>query len=261
MPSRAAAGLILALLGALMGAAALGPGRLHAQDAGSVEVHARLSLSAPAKRSAEAPSRSPASNAGPQTIPALIWLLPAGRPNLPFLPGGPYTLVQKHRMFSPHLLVVPVGSLVRFPNADPFFHDVFSLFDGKRFDLGLYEAGTTKEVRFSREGFSYIFCNIHPEMSAVVVALSTPLYAVANERGEFVVHDVPPGEYELHVWLEGADASSLDKLTRRVHLDVGRADLGTIPILSTPRASRPHANKFGEPYTPTPKDAYGPAGP
>ena len=77
-------------------------------------------------------------------------------------------------MFTPHILVVPVGSVVRFPNADPFFHNVFSLFDGKRFDLGLYEAGSTKEVTFSREGLSYIFCNIHPEMSAVVISLSTP---------------------------------------------------------------------------------------
>ena len=81
------------------------------------------------------------------------------------------------------MLVVPAGSLVEFPNRDPFFHNVFSLFEGKRFDLGLYEAGTTRTVRFDRPGISYIFCNIHPEMSAVIITVSTPLYAIAKEDG------------------------------------------------------------------------------
>src|SRR5262249_42774641 len=74
-------------------------------------------------------------------------------------------LLQKSKRFSPHLLVVPVGSSVEFPNQDPFFHNVFSLFEGKRFDLGLYESGSSRTVIFNREGISYIFCNIHPEMS------------------------------------------------------------------------------------------------
>ena len=60
----------------------------------------------------------------------------------------------------------------------------FLLFDGKRFDLGLYEAGSTRSVVFSRVGVSYIFCNIHSEMSAVVIALDTPLYSIADpQRG------------------------------------------------------------------------------
>src|SRR5207248_4414797 len=85
-------------------------------------------------------------------------------------------LVQKNKTFGPHLVVVQVGSAVEFPNQDPFFHNVFSLFEGKRFDLGLYESGSTRSVVFNRAGVSYIFCNIHPEMSAVVVALNTTYY-------------------------------------------------------------------------------------
>ena len=85
-------------------------------------------------------------------------------------------------MFTPHLLVVPVGATVAFPNADPFFHNVFSLFDGKRFDLGLYEAGSSRNVHFERKGISYIFCNIHPQMAAIVIALTTPLWATAAGR-------------------------------------------------------------------------------
>src|SRR6185437_12993401 len=77
-------------------------------------------------------------------VAAVVWLEPLGDTLvLPFTPQGHYTLLQKNRTFMPHLQVVPVGSVVQFPNADPFFHNVFSLFDGKRFDLGLYEAGST----------------------------------------------------------------------------------------------------------------------
>jgi len=116
--------------------------------------------------------------------PAVLWLKPLpGTSSQTFLPNGRYTLLQKNRMFTPHLLIVPIGSEVHFPNADPFFHNVFSLFNGKRFDLGLYESGTDKEVMFSREGVSYIFCNIHPEMSAVILVLSTPFYATAKSLG------------------------------------------------------------------------------
>src|SRR5579863_7197048 len=90
--------------------------------------------------------------------PAVLWLSPLpGTPSRPFLAGGRYTLAQKNRTFVPHLIVVPVVSEVFFPNLDPFFHNVFSLFNGKRFDLGLYEAGATKQVTFAHEGVSYIF--------------------------------------------------------------------------------------------------------
>jgi hypothetical protein len=143
--------------------------------------------------------------------------------------------------------VVPVGSSVAFPNADPFFHNVFSLFDGKRFDLGLYEAGSTRSVVFSRVGVSYIFCNIHSEMSAVVIALDTPFYGVADSRGMFRIEGVPDGDYSLHIWIEGQAQSSLEQLTRRVHISGPIAALGDI------RAVKPkgqHLNKFGRPYEP-----------
>jgi hypothetical protein len=149
-----------------------------------------------------------------------------------------------------------VGAVVEFPNADPFFHNVFSLFDGKHFDLGLYEAGSTKSVKFSREGVSYIFCNIHPEMSAVVLALSTPLFAVADAENGFVLRDVPPGDYNLHVWIEGAPPSFLEEQTRRVHLGSGMVDLGQIAAPASEAGSMSHTDKFGKPYTPEPPSIY-----
>ncbi len=197
--------------------------------------------------------REPASNAV-KTPPAVIWLNPLPADNARPVTPGTFTLLQKNKMFTPHLLVVPVGSSVAFPNADPFFHNVFSLFDGKRFDLGLYEAGSTRSVVFSREGVSYIFCNIHSEMSAVVLALATPYYGILDPNGGFRVTDVPAGDYDLHIWIEGQRQSSLDRLTRRVHIAGTIVDLGEI------HADHPeqpeHLNKFGRPYEPEPPPIY-----
>ena len=178
----------------------------------------------------------------------MIWLQPVRTAAAPIVTPSNFTLLQKNKMFTPHLLVVPVGSSVAFPNADPFFHNVFSLFDGRRFDLGLYEAGSTRSVVFSREGISYIFCNIHSEMSAEVIALSTPYYGLADPQGRFHLKDVPPGEYELHVWIEGQKQSSLDRLSRRVHIAGDSADLGEIN--AGPPDQQQHLNKFGRPYEP-----------
>lgn len=175
--------------------------------------------------------------------PAVLWLKPL-QGKVDFPPSDKATLLQKNKMFHPHLLVVPVGSTVSFPNADPFFHNVFSLFDGRRFDLGLYEAGSTRTVAFTREGISYIFCNIHPDMSAVVLSLVTPYYAIADTKNSFRIADVPEGDYELHVWVEGRRG---EKPPRRVHITQGAINLGDIET-GKREESQDHLNKFGKPY-------------
>jgi hypothetical protein len=228
-------------------AAVVGQGAISAQSMPSEKSDAELRL------------RIVSSLPGPRrSVPAVIWLEPAASTStLPFVPHGHYTLLQKNRTFIPHLQVIPVGSVVQFPNADPFYHNVFSLFDGKRFDLGLYEAGSTKSVVFSRAGVSYIFCNIHPEMSAVVITLSTPLYAVADAADSFVLRDVPAGDYKLHIWIEGVPQSMLEGLGRSLHFSPGsKLDLGELsaPIPRSKVAT--HDNKFGSAYGQDPISPY-----
>jgi plastocyanin len=180
----------------------------------------------------------------------VVWLEPLDPKNespLENVPEQHPSLTQKNKSFDPHVLVVRVGSVVDFPNRDPFFHNVFSLFDGKRFDLGLYEAGSTRHVRFDRAGVCYIFCNIHPEMSAVVIVVDTPYYAVASGSGSFSIPSVPAGRYQLHVWDERSLPETLNHLTRDVTLSAGQPSLGTILI---PEADLPlaHKNKYGRDY-------------
>ena len=165
-------------------------------------------------------------------------------------------LVQHNKTFQPHVLVVPVGTVVDFPNRDPFFHNVFSLFDGKRFDLGLYEAGASNSVRFDRLGVSFLFCNIHPEMSAVVVAVDTPYYALSDRKGNLTIQNVPDGKYELHVWYERSLPDDLKNLTRAVTIASASRDLGTIQVPENPSFTPAHKNKYGQDYAPPPTPSY-----
>lgn len=181
---------------------------------------------------------------------AVLWLEPMSPTGeLPPAAAGPFRLEQKNRAFAPHLLVVPVGATVSFPNDDPFFHNVFSLYNGKRFDLGLYESGTARGVVFNREGVSYIFCNIHPEMSAVVIALRTPWWTRADAAGALQISGVPAGRYEAHLWIDGADPGQLRSWMRPVVVSGAKLDLGLLADAPVPLAAR-HLNKFGQPYKP-----------
>jgi len=190
---------------------------------------------------------------------AVVWLTPLDDPRVSWKPddGGRFWLVQKNKRFIPHILIVPVGAVVQFPNDDPFFHNVFSLFDGRRFDLGLYEAGTTRTVRFNSPGVSYIFCNIHPEMSAVVVATRSPYYALSNAAGDFVIANVPAGRYQVNVWHERCLPESLKAATRDVVISTLAPNLGEIRLPESGNLLANHKNKFGQRYEPVPSSTLG----
>jgi plastocyanin len=197
------------------------------------------------------------SSASLQAAEVVIWLKPLDAPAAAADPPVKRPqVVQKNKSFRPHLTVVRVGSVVDFPNRDPFFHNVFSLFDGKRFDLGLYEAGATNSVRFDHLGVSYLFCNIHPEMSAVVVAVDTPYYGVSDKGGNVSIENVPDGRYELHVWYERSVADTLKNLTRTVRVTADSRDLGAIAVPQDPAFTPAHKNKYGQDYAPPPKPGY-----
>jgi len=190
------------------------------------------------------------------TIPGtVVWLTPIGgvlseatSATTRTDPALNLRLTQKNKSFDPHILVVPAGSLVEFPNRDPFFHNVFSLFEGKRFDLGLYEAGTSRIVRFDRPGISYVFCNIHPEMSAVVITVATRLYAVSDAAGQLTVADVPYGRYMLHVWSEGMGSENTQPLTREITIGESATSLGVIRVPDVSGRRMVHRNKYGREY-------------
>jgi hypothetical protein len=190
---------------------------------------------------------------GKASADVVLWLDPIGTSPDPALMAAAFPphpqLVQKDKMFHPHLLVVPVGAVVEFPNRDPFFHNVFSLYEGKRFDLGLYEAGTTRRVVFDKPGISYIFCDIHAEMSAVVIALSTPYYAISDRHGQIVIPHLPSGRYKLHLWYEAALPEQLTAMTRDIEISDRNSTLGVFHLTQAD-LPQSHKNKYGKDYDP-----------
>jgi plastocyanin len=133
---------------------------------------------------------------------AVVWL---EAPNLPAgTAAGKLVLDQRNLSFSPKVLAVRVGTTVDFPNNDRVFHNVFSFRDGKRFDLGMYPVGALRHVTFDKPGLSRIFCNIHPNMAAYVVAVDTPYFAVSDGSGRFTIPSVVPRSYTYHAWRAGA---------------------------------------------------------
>jgi hypothetical protein len=188
---------------------------------------------------------------GKDASDVVVWLTPRNGVMPPPAPRQ-YRLVQQDKRFHPHLLIVPLGAVVEFPNRDPFFHNVFSVYEGTPFDLGLYESGSSKLVRFDRPGPSYIFCNIHPEMSAVVLALKTPYFSRTNAKGEFAI-DVPAGDYEMEVWYERSRPEDLKKLTRRVTITAASAEIARISLSEAPSLAEGHKNKYGQTYEDTPR--------
>ena len=115
-------------------------------------------------------------------------------------PKEPAVMDQKDLRFVPHVLAVQVGTTVEFPNSDPVSHNVFSISDAKRFNLGLYQSGTARRVKFDRPGVVELLCNVHLEMSAYIVVVKNPYFAQPKADGTFRIANVPPGRHRLRSW-------------------------------------------------------------
>lgn len=183
----------------------------------------------------------------------VIWLTPE-TPSQAAVPVPKAFMVQKDKRFSPHVIVVRTGTDIEFPNQDPFFHDVFSIYQGKPFDLGLYESGSTRKVRFSRSGISYIFCNIHPEMSAAVIAVPTPYFTVTTKDGNFEIPHLAPGRYKAEFWYEFAASSELTSLTKEI--TIGEAPGALAVTLHSSDVPAAHLDKYGQEYSPEKSHTY-----
>jgi plastocyanin len=180
----------------------------------------------------------------------VVWLEPiAGAPEVPGKVAHAQ-MIQRNKTFSPHVLPILVGTVVNFPNEDPIFHNAFSNYDGQVFDIGLYAPGTTRSIAFRREGVVRVFCNIHPTMSAVILALKSPYFAATDQSGEFEIAGVPPGPYRMHVFHERATEQTLDALARTVEVSGDQVQLMPISVSESGYLQVPHKNKYGRDYQP-----------
>jgi len=173
---------------------------------------------------------------------AVVWI--ATNTPVP-VPAETVTVNTSKKAFQPHMVVVPVGSRVEFPNSDAFDHNVFSLSDNSLFDLGSFGRGESRGTLFTRPGIIRVYCNVHPNMSSTIVVRDNPYYAQPLADGSFIIADIPAGTYTLHAWHERAKES--------VSLEVDISDDGVSELAIELDAREwvfvQHLNKFGRPYS------------
>lgn len=181
----------------------------------------------------------PAPERGLDRTHAAVWFVPAKAGAAPA--ALDVEMATQKKQFTPQLVVVPVGSTVRFPNQDPILHNVFSVSGKNSFDLGLVGSGKGKSATFREAGLVRVFCNVHHGMFAHVLVVATPHFAQPDRQGAFALRGLPPGPGTLHFWHERAEVAS-----RRVVAPFP-GDLELELELSLPRVP-PHKNKFGKSY-------------
>jgi plastocyanin len=182
----------------------------------------------------------PSSDSSIELSEGAVWYEPRGGT----APARPVTaeMVTRRKQFAPQLLVVPVGSTVRFPNQDPILHNVFSVSGGNRFDLGLVGAGQGKATQFREPGLVRVFCNVHHAMFAHVLVVGTRFFSQLGADGSFEVDGLPPGPGELHYWHERGDPAVMAlSLPHAARIDL------QVPI--TVHRVPAHKNKFGRSYS------------
>ncbi|HTR56325.1 MAG TPA: hypothetical protein VMJ10_36880 [Kofleriaceae bacterium] len=146
---------------------------------------------------------------------------------------------QRLREFRPHIMAVPVGSTIAFPNFDTVFHNVFSTSPLGAFDLGLYKTGEAREYTFEKEGIVRLGCNLHANMSAYIAVVAAPAYVVTDETGHFAFKHLEPGAYKLKAWSERTKAP----ITRDITIKVGPNTV-TLGVAADAPAG-PSPDKFG----------------
>jgi len=245
-PAALASSRLLAALAApaVLVALALGAAAAAAATAGAAplaaeELAGRLVLLA---KDGKSPAR------GSDARQAVVYYEPetaarAGRAPKP--PEAPFQLLTKGKEFTPHVLPVPVGSRVQFPNQDPILHNVFSVSPGNSFDLGIYRVGPPKEKRFEHPGVVRVFCNVHQAMVAYILVLDTPFYASPAADGTFRLTGLPKGAGKLTVWHEQAEPWSVELA---LPVEEGAPPVQAKLVVVRPKLP-PHLNKTGEAYT------------
>jgi plastocyanin len=154
------------------------------------------------------------------------------------------SVIMKGKAFIPHVVAVPVGGTVEFPNEDPIFHNAFSVSGANRFDLALYKRPNTGRQTFQHPGVVKVYCNIHPQMSAVVVVRDNPYFTKVASNGTFTVENVPAGKHTLKAWHERAGEAAVE-----VTVPEKGAAAAALRLDATTYKKVQHKNKFGKDYS------------
>ena len=123
-------------------------------------------------------------------------------PGRPTLTPMRASISQKEEAFVPRVVAITSGSMVEFPNFDPYFHNVFSLSRSATFDLGRFPRGDSRVRKFTAPGLVKVYCHIHSHMSASIMEFDHDLFTIPDAEGWFALDGITPGNYRLSAWHE-----------------------------------------------------------
>ncbi len=151
---------------------------------------------------------------------AVVTIQTARKPSGPIRFDWPATMSQHNIAFDPHVLIVPIGSTVTFPNLDKVRHHVYSFSKAKKFELKLYGREEARTVVFDKVGIVPIGCNIHDSMSGFIIVVDTPYAMKTDASGRVRIADVPAGPASVSVWHPSIRAAD-NRLTNQVAIGAG----------------------------------------
>lgn len=186
-----------------------------------------------------------------KTVPgagAVVWVVDPAAAKAAAATARP-KIASKSKRFDPHVAVVPEGGTVQFPNLDGIYHNVFSLSEKARFDLGLYRNGASRTMTFESPGLVRIYCNIHPQMAAVLVVIDGAIWAQAGADGTAVLANVPEGRATIRAWDEkGGDFTGVVDVPASGPVSVA------VSLDGSQWRETSHKNKYGKDYPPPDDD-------
>jgi plastocyanin len=182
----------------------------------------------------------------PNASAAVVWIEGARRAAAPVSATATAPreeMKSDQKRFAPRVVAIPRSATVDFPNADPIFHNVFSVSGANRFDLGLYRSGASRSKQFDEAGLVRVYCNIHPQMVGFVMVVDSDFEAVTGTDGKFRFDGVPAGAWTLRVWHEEGGETAIP-----VSVRAGADATAAVRLDTSAYKPQAHKNKYGKDY-------------
>ncbi len=116
---------------------------------------------------------------------------------------------QQNCSYIPHIAISQIGKKLTILNSDPLLHNIHSYLGTETvFNIPQPTQGAKNKEKLSEAGNIELRCDAgHTWMTAWVMVVEHPYYAVTDENGNFELTDVPDGVYNMTVWHEGYEVT------------------------------------------------------
>jgi len=139
------------------------------------------------------------SNKGIQNVVVFIANVQKGKK----MPAGGARLDQKDCRYDPHVVLSPAGAELTILNSDGILHNIHS-YSTKNPPFNKAQPKFKKELKekFAEPETIKLTCDAHGWMTGWLVIQDHPYYTTTDSNGDFVIDNVPAGDYELKFWHE-----------------------------------------------------------